>query len=122
MTDYVFYNEGCTGKRGTRWFIVPLRRLLRRILRPIFQRQVELLHDLGEEQERLRTQVAEIDEDIQDIVDFGWDYVSLVRRLTALEREVQSLKQLGNGGASRPDSLRLMPEAADPIKCETTAA
>jgi hypothetical protein len=114
MMDYDFYNVGCTGKRGVRLFVVPFRRLLRRALLPMFQRLVNVLQslshsqsrlveeqdrlrqqvaDLAEEQSRLRQQVTEIDEDFQALIDLGWDYVSLVRRLTVLERELASLRE-----------------------------
>src|SRR5262249_44803080 len=48
MRDLAFYNAGCLELRGLQRLTVPFRRLVRYLLRPIFQRQVELfqaLHD-----------------------------------------------------------------------------
>jgi hypothetical protein len=49
MRDFAFYNAGCTDLRGLRRLIVPFRRMVRRILRPIFYRQVELFQELSAE-------------------------------------------------------------------------
>ena len=45
MSDLAFYNVGCES-RGLKRAVVPLRRLLRRVLRPIFLRQVEILQEI----------------------------------------------------------------------------
>jgi predicted nuclease with TOPRIM domain len=53
MRDFAFYNAGCTEPRGARRLIIPFRRLLRRILRPIFFRQADLFQELGTDLDRL---------------------------------------------------------------------
>jgi hypothetical protein len=105
MDDLVFYNVGCDDVRGKRRLIVPLRRILRRILRPIFQRQVELFAglcarlDAGDaadcslrtEFDQLAARHDNLADQMQSTVAFGWDYVALTRRLAILEDRVEAL-------------------------------
>ena len=113
MRDLAFFNAGCHEPRGARRAVVPFRRLVRRLLRPIFQRQVVLyqeLHDLIDrlEQEnrmlrshtevQLGTQVERLDgrhdalaAQMQTTIALGWDYVATVRRLAVLEDRVEAL-------------------------------
>lgn len=48
MQDFAFYNVGCDDKRGVKGVLVLARRLLRRVLRPVFLRQAELFRQLAE--------------------------------------------------------------------------
>jgi|GEM_PF-1938645 len=49
MQDFAFYNVGCHDAKGPRGLLVLVRRGLRRILRPIFLRQVELFRYLADQ-------------------------------------------------------------------------
>lgn len=49
MQDLIFYNAGCEKARGLRGVVVLFRRLLRRLLRPIFLRQVEIFQEMAGE-------------------------------------------------------------------------
>ncbi len=105
MYDLAFYNAGCDNTQGPRRVMVYTRRLLRRVLKPIFVRQVELLQWIVKRldaDERslagacddialLRKRQEEVDERVETILAFGWDYVAMVRRLAVLEDQVASL-------------------------------
>lgn len=128
MINLAFYDAGC-GEPSPAGRIKDLpRRLLRRILRPIFLRQAEILHgmvarlDAGERTEaefwdalhrissRLDIVEARADslaERSQVILAFGWDYAAAVRRLAALEDRVEALSARDQPSAS---SVR-MPES-----------
>jgi hypothetical protein len=109
VRDFQFYHAGCQEPKGLRRVVVPFRRLLRRLLRPIFQRQAELLAELSREQgrlaqrqeqltgqlENLTRRLEQLDRQVQAATAFGWDYVALVRRLAALEDHVTALLQAG---------------------------
>ena len=84
MRDIAFYNVGISDLKGFRRVVIPFRRLLRRLLRPIFLRQVELFGQLDTRQDLLEEQV-------KATLAFGWDYVALTRRLAALEDQVSAL-------------------------------
>lgn len=105
MRDLAFYNVGCQDPKGARRIVVPLRRLLRRLLRPIFDRQVAIFGELCDRADRLeqenhalRAQVERFDRRhdalaarMQTTVALGWDYVATVRRLAVLEDRVEAL-------------------------------
>lgn len=105
VIDLAFYNAGCEQPRGARRVVVLVRRVLRRILRPIFSRQVEILQHLcdrldrqDEERQVLRKDLDEVtrrDDQLalqtQAAMSFGWDYVAMVRRLAVLEDRVEAL-------------------------------
>ena len=105
MRDLAFYNVGCHEPRGARRLVVPARRAVRRLLRPIFQRQVEIFQSLcdrldaaeradrairGDLDHLIRRQ-DDLAEQVQHAIAFGWDYVAMVRRLAALEDRVAAL-------------------------------
>lgn len=103
--DLAFINAGCSAKTGIRWLIVPPRRLLRRILRPIFQHQAVLFQslcarlDAAERRDvrietdlkNLRLRQETLGDQIQATQALGWDHVALVRRLAVLEDRVETL-------------------------------
>jgi len=98
VRDIAFYNVGISELKGYRRVVIPFRRLLRRLLRPIFLRQVELFRQLDEERRQLHTDLENIarrqdllEEQVKATLAFGWDYVALTRRLAALEDQVSAL-------------------------------
>ena len=129
MRDLAFYNAGCQDPRGARRVVVSLRRLVRRVLRPIFQRQVGLYQELFDHVDRLerenhalRAQVERfdrrhdaLDARMQATVALGWDYVATVRRLAVLEDRVESL-------ASARDDDRPSIPFTEPARAESDAA
>jgi hypothetical protein len=125
VPDLAFYNAGCHEPKGVRRVVVPFRRLLRRLLRPIFQRQMELFQHLGgrlDEHERsiqanrtslehLSSRHEHLADQMQVALAFGWDYVALVRRLAVLEDRVEELMREREGRADENGSATSEPRA-----------
>jgi hypothetical protein len=125
VSDLAFYNVGCERPRGIRLLVVVPRRILRRILRPIFHRQVELLRELfhrlyatelavervERRQDELREGLTrdlgrrqdELDEKLQTLVAMGWDHVAVARRLAALEDQIAVLTGTAPAAADEGD-------------------
>lgn len=93
MRDYQFYDYQRTEPTGFRRIVTPLRRLLRRLLLPAFQRQVELYRQLDADIDCLSQRLDRLDQQPKATIDFGSDYVAIVRRLAALEEHVEGLMQ-----------------------------
>jgi hypothetical protein len=105
VPDLAFYNAGCEHTSGLRTIVVLMRRLLRRVLRPIFMHQVVLYQHLIERLDRTEASLrgvqgdieamgerhVELDERVESVQAFGWDYVALVRRLAVLEDQIAAL-------------------------------
>ncbi len=105
MTELAFYDAGCENPRGLRRPLVFTRRALRRVLRPIFQRQVVLYQaildrldaadrtdaGLRANLDELTRRHDDLNEQLQATIAFGWDYVALVRRVASLEDRLESL-------------------------------
>jgi hypothetical protein len=117
VRDLAFYNVGCQEPRGARRLVVPARRAMRRLLRPIFQRQVEIFQSLCDridaaevaeghlrsDLDDLARRQDELADQVQHAIAFGWDYVAMVRRLALLEDRVSSLAAAGSPAPeSRP--------------------
>ena len=101
MRDIAFYNVGISELKGFRRVVIPFRRLLRRLLRPIFLRQVELFGQLDAQLENIARRQDLLEEQVKATLAFGWDYVVLTRRLAALEDQVSAL--YAQDSSSRPD-------------------
>jgi hypothetical protein len=98
VRDLAFYNTGCDAPAGKRALLVPPRRLLRRLLRPFFQRQVDLYRELHERIDAIEHALHTIRERQDRLaaetfagVALGWDHVALSRRLACLEDAVEAL-------------------------------
>ncbi len=89
MRDYRFYGEGMEPKR-LRWVVVPARRGLRRLMRPMLYRQVEILEDLGRELDEVKSRLDRLDAEVKTLAGLGWDHVAVTRRLAALEDRIES--------------------------------
>ena len=91
---------------------MPLRRVLRRVLRPIFQRQVEILQEICDRLDGLEAgqQAQDRRQDallarIQATSAMGWDHVAMARRLAVLEDRVEGLlAEPAREPASRPQA------------------
>src|SRR5260370_1236780 len=124
MRDLLFYNAACVDVRGPRRIIVPLRRLLRRLLLPLFQRLVEILQifdldleQVAERQRKLELLQQEREAEVRrwqqnfealakrqyDLEAFHLDFEALIRRLAALEDHVEALLQQRIPGEVRPN-------------------
>ncbi|HEV3167906.1 MAG TPA: hypothetical protein VGZ22_28150 [Isosphaeraceae bacterium] len=105
MIDLAFYNAGCHEPRGLRRGLIAWRRLLRRLLRPIFLRLADILqhicnrlddhdravHSLRADLDRVIQRDEQIARHLQAAMSFGWDYVAMTRRLAILEDRVEAL-------------------------------
>jgi hypothetical protein len=92
VRDYAFYSAGFADLKGWRRGIVPFRRLLRRILRPMLYRQAELLAQLGAEIEQLRAEgehirgrLDQVEASLRAIHGLSCDVLATRRRLAAIE-------------------------------------
>jgi hypothetical protein len=95
MLDNHFYHYVGAEPTGFRRIVIPFRRLLHRLLRPMFGHQAELyrrhdasIHSLSERQDRLNNQ-------LEATRAVHCDYTAMVRRLAALEEHVEALLQRG---------------------------
>ncbi len=134
MIDLTFYNAGCADKTGLRMLIVPPRRLLRRILRPIFQRQVELFqsicdrldalerHDerFDREIERVRKRQDALGHKLETTQALAWDYVELIPRIAELEDRIEALMAEQEREHEDADSVRFLSMATDPARARAS--
>jgi hypothetical protein len=92
--DFDFHAEPRTGgPRGLRRVIVPFRRLLVRILRPIFLRLQTFLSDVDTRQNRLDLRQEWMGRQVDALLNHGWDQAALLRRIATLEQQVEELLQ-----------------------------
>jgi hypothetical protein len=91
MRDYHFYNYGYTEPTGFRRIAIPFRRLLRRLLRPMFERQVDLCRQLDADIHTLSARQDRLHHQLEATSAFNCDYIAMVRRLAALEEHVEAL-------------------------------
>ncbi|GAC1310699.1 MAG: hypothetical protein NVSMB14_13870 [Isosphaeraceae bacterium] len=111
VRDLEFYNNGCDAPTRKRAILVLPRRVLRRLLRPFFQRQVDLYRELHERIDLIEHALRDIRERQDRLaaetfagVALGWDHVALSRRLACLEDAVESLTMptIDSEESSRP--------------------
>lgn len=87
MRDYKFYAAGMDPARFS-WLVVPGRRAVRRLLRPVFYRQEELFAEFGNDIDELKAQVAKLSVELEALKGLVWDHVAVTRRLAALEDRI----------------------------------
>ena len=101
MPDYAFYNAGSEA-RGLGRVLLLGRRVLRRILRPLFVRQVELFEALDARLEALARQqqgLVKQQERVHDLLQaMNCEREAMARRLAVLEDHLNSLLR----GADQP--------------------
>ena len=85
MRDFAFYNAGINDAKGPKTVLGLIRRLVRRLLRPMFFHQEAIYHDLQAQIDRLTEQVQLLNQRSASTDAFGWDYVAMARRLAAIE-------------------------------------
>jgi hypothetical protein len=108
MRDFAVHEESRVARpRGLRRVIRPMRRVLVLILLPVFRRLSALLQDLDADQCRLSERQGCMAHQLDDLLNSGWDQAALLRRVAALERQVEMLKLLAipDPGVERPDDL-----------------
>jgi uncharacterized coiled-coil DUF342 family protein len=114
VSEERFYHEGFDPAKGLKGAIIPLRRAIRRVLRPMFVRlgdQIDSLAarlDLAENRiNELSNRHDETNDQLQATVAFGWDYVAMARRLAALEDEISRLRRSDSTNRDDPRQLVL---------------
>lgn len=102
---------GQTTRRG-RW-LLPVRKILWKLLRPLLMRQEEILRSIEAELlqinrrvDHLESRLLSNDQRMRTTLALGWDHVALTRRLAALEDhllrdEVASSISIDSGQRSR---------------------
>jgi hypothetical protein len=134
MTDLAFYNAGCADKSGLRKLIVPPRRLIRRVLRPIFQRQVELFRSILGRLDALERRDARLSKDIQALLKkqdvmghqlqetqaLAWDYQRLVPRIADLEDRIEALMAEREREREGDSSVRVIPMPSEPARARAS--
>jgi hypothetical protein len=104
MRDLAFYEVGCHELNGIKRVVIPFRRLLRRLLLPIF------LH-LDSQLKAIDRRQNQLDRDMKAVLGMGWDHVAIARRLALLEDHVEALLSRETGG----DSNRLSEDGEQPL-------
>jgi hypothetical protein len=90
--DYDVYLEPrCGGPRGLRRIILPFRWVLVRLLRPVFQRLAALLRAMDADQQDLTWRQKRTEQQVDALLNSGWDQASALRRISYLERQVDDL-------------------------------
>jgi len=88
LRDYAFYKATEQAPRRLGWLVRPMRRMLRRLLGPVWQREYELFVALGADLERLERNQTDVLTALGDVSD----------RLSSVEQRQDSMEQ-------RQDSL-----------------
>jgi hypothetical protein len=94
MRNFAVHQEsGASAARGLRGVVRLMRRLLVRILLPIFRRLSALLENMDADQRRLKEQQGCMARQLEALLNHGWDHAALLRRMATLERQVEALRQ-----------------------------
>ena len=95
MSKIRFDQASIDAPRGLRRVVVPIRRGMARILRPMLVQMADALQSFSSRLDRIEQRSDEIEgrqalhnDQLQATISFGWDYVASVRRLAALEDQV----------------------------------
>lgn len=92
MQGAPFYDAGTAEVKGTRKKLVVLaRRVVRRLLRPIFFQLDGELRALAQRQDQL-------DQQLKAALALGWDHVAMARRLAAIEDQLEESRAASGHG------------------------
>jgi len=94
MQGTPFYESGTAQAKGMQRPVVLMRRVLKRLLKPIFLHLNSDLRAIAERQDRLEEQV-------RTALALGWDHVALARRLASLEDQLN--ESASRGAATEQD-------------------
>lgn len=134
MIDLAFYNAGGADRIGLRMLIVLPRRLIRRILRPFFQRQVELFQsicdrlDAAEKSDTrlqkdllgLQKRQGALGQQLEPTQALAWDYLTLVPRIADLEDRIEALLEERERQEDHAESVPFPSVAADPSRARAS--
>lgn len=112
MSDDKFYHAGFESSRGPKRILLSVRRVLRRVLRPMLVKlgeQIDVITARLDENEKqiegLHARLDQTCDQMQATISFGWDYVAMARRLASLEDQVARLQ--GEPPCNNQDSDQL---------------
>lgn len=95
MSDLRFDQAGLDTPSGLKRAVVPVRKAIVRILRPMLVQMSDALQSFSSRIDATERRLAELEgrhethnEQLQATISFGWDYVATVRRLTAIEDQL----------------------------------
>lgn len=108
MRDFAFYNAGVHDATGPKRVLGLARRLIRRVLRPMFYRQEAIYREFQDQIDQLSDQVRTLNERLATTDAFGWDYVAMSRRMAAIEDHLASAKA-GHDEGRRVDPANTIP-------------
>jgi hypothetical protein len=109
--DYAFHQAIEQPPRRLRWIVARVRRMLRRLLGPVWEREQTLFEEIDSDLEQVRREIEELrahdegyaptltyltdrldalDRQVRETAALGWDHAALVRRLSVLEDRLQA--------------------------------
>ena len=109
MPDLSFYDAGCVAPKGLSRLVVPFRRLLRRVLRPILLRQAALFAELDAKIDRVGSGLGGLAHRQERLEAFECDGAALARRLAALEDRLDALLSREAATNSEPGPSSVLP-------------
>lgn len=92
MRDFAFYNAGIDDAKGPKRVLGFARRLVRRLLRPMFFHQEALYRDLQAQIDHLTGQVEALSQRSATADAFRWDSVAMARRLASIEDHLTQIQ------------------------------
>ncbi len=108
MRDFAFYNAGVDDATGPKRMLGLVRRLIRRVLRPMFYRQEAIYQELQEQIDHLSAQIQTLNDRVATTDAFGWDSVAMARRMSAIEDHLASVRTVVPEGG-RVDPANALP-------------
>ncbi|WP_152052017.1 hypothetical protein [Tautonia marina] len=102
MRDFAFYNAGIDDAKGPKRVLGLARRLVRRLLRPMFFHQEALYRDLQTQIDHLTGQVEALSQRSAAADAFRWDAVAMARRLASIEDHLARIQTPDAAGRAVP--------------------
>jgi hypothetical protein len=102
VRDFAFYNAGINDAKGPKRVLGLARRLVRRLLRPMFFHQEALYRDLQAQIDHLTGQVEALSRRSATTDAFRWDSVAMARRLASLEDHLARMESPEPVGQAAP--------------------
>ncbi|WP_169979989.1 hypothetical protein [Tautonia rosea] len=102
MRDFAFYNTGINDAKGPKRVLGLARRLVRRLLRPMFFHQEVLYRDLQAQIDHLSGQVEALSQRSATTDAFRWDSLAMARRLASIEDHLARMQPPANAERAVP--------------------
>lgn len=102
VRDFAFYNAGINDAKGPKRVLGLARRLVRRLLRPMFFHQEVLYRDLQAQIDFLNGQIEALSQRSATTDAFRWDSVAMARRLASIEDHLTRMQPSETAGRAVP--------------------